>query len=606
MKSLNFALCATMALSCLPIGFAAADDVPEFELRLGHLCDHGRCVEHFREALGKIAHLGNVDARPSLEEPAASVEFPANQAIDVWSLREKLRDQGVEVSQLTPRRLNDVQLRVDLPRWRQAAVTAVESVEWAEGVSGADGAIHVNGARGEVELIALLDALTDIGAAPAAVWLIPSGAAEPKANEQLPAATAAEPKTGGSKVHPIVEFDLVPASKAEFGLTAMLNQPDWSSLTHVVPGETTIASASIGDRKYAKLTPVLDQLQKTGHTPTGIRLREFGDIRIDLGFAHICGEVVMSKPPKPKKGEEPKKDAKPFVPKPMRPADSSNGFQAIKAAVSSVDWIENGIFHQYHTKFEFRGPNQVRVGFQASGEDVVRLDELIDAVREAGFPPTTVTVSRLHPGLPFAKPLPPLLKLTDREGNQQALASLKQADRPLAFAFVSLNCERSKYKDYKPDPKFYEPLGNTIELYQDRVDVIAISASPKDEFTDVVEFWDRTGLSIPIMRDAQGAVHKVLNAQTTPAPHLFVFDGDGLFRYAGDPHNNWEKPDQEQDDYFAKALDRVLAGQYEANGAVFYTSKPCDCSAPTCSCPKCRCGSSCRCGANPKHCGVGF
>ena len=96
----------------------------------------------------------------------------------------------------------------------------------------------------------------------------------------------------------------------------------------------------------------------------------------------------------------------------------------------------------------------------------------------------------------------------------------------------------------------------------------------------------------------------ILNAQPTPAPHLFVFDADGRFRYAGDPHNHWGKPDQEKDDFFSRALDLVLAGEYEENGAVFYNSKPCDCAEPTCSCPKCRCGSSCRCAT--KHCGVGF
>jgi len=92
--------------------------------------------------------------------------------------------------------------------------------------------------------------------------------------------------------------------------------------------------------------------------------------------------------------------------------------------------------------------------------------------------------------------------------------------------------------------------------------------------------------------------------QITPAPHIFVFDAEGKLRYAGDAHDNWESPDKPQDDYLAKALDLVLVGKYLANGAVFYNKSVCNCSHPMCKCPKCGCGSTCRCAV--KHCGVGF
>jgi len=83
-----------------------------------------------------------------------------------------------------------------------------------------------------------------------------------------------------------------------------------------------------------------------------------------------------------------------------------------------------------------------------------------------------------------------------------------------------------------------------------------------------------------------------------------VFDAEGLLRYSGDVHNNWEKPDEEHTDYFAQALDLVIAGKYRENGAVFFNKSLCNCSHPECKCPKCGCGSSCRCGI--KHCSVGF
>ena len=84
---------------------------------------------------------------------------------------------------------------------------------------------------------------------------------------------------------------------------------------------------------------------------------------------------------------------------------------------------------------------------------------------------------------------------------------------------------------------------------------------------------------------------------------MFVFDGDGKLRYAGEAHDQWQKKKPETD-YLGQALELVFQGKYLTNGAVFYNKSLCNCSHPKCKCPKCGCGSSCRCGVG--NCGVGF
>jgi len=243
------------------------------------------------------------------------------------------------------------------------------------------------------------------------------------------------------------------------------------------------------------------------------------------------------------------------------------------------------------------------MSFESKGDDVLVLDPLIEALRKAGFPPQSVTVSRRYPGIPFGKPLPGELQLTDREGKQQTLASMKKEDRPLAFAFVSL--KYPKKKDYKADTKFFEQLKKTVDAYKGKVDFVAVSANAADTFTEVAEFWDKTGVSAPLYNDADETVRAVFNSMVTPAPHLFVFDPEGRFRYAGEPHNNWGKDDKDRIDFLADTLEKVMSGDtYEKNHAAFYNKPLCNCSHPQCSCPKCGCGATCRCGT--KRCGVGF
>ena len=603
------------------------------QLRLGHLCDQKGCVEHFHASIREVPGLGAVRPHPDLKNPQATVYLRAHQAIDVWALRESLRAKSVEISGMAPEELDGCRLRVELPRWRkdekspevrqcmecrERTVQALTELPWADvlGVSG--GGINLRPTRSDLNLVELLDAITRSHRAPRAVWLVPAGVPLPKASPPRLAKPRAAPKKGGSENHPVVELDLAHTCEVGTDMLALLEGQKWASRTQVRSENATLARAAIADRKFAALTPLLNELSAAGQVPKHIRLREFADIRIQIEFDHICGAVVYSKPPKPKKKDpkkkaatkkaepekKPKQQKRPFVPKPLRPAETSNGRKAIEAAVAGVAWIKNGVFAKHHTRPRFSSTRKLFMSLEAKGEDVILLDPLVQALRDAGFPPKSVIVSRLFAGIPFDRPLPGDVEVTDQDGKKLPLLSLKKAGRPLAVAFVSLKSPPIKKKKYTADPKHYLDLGKTIDAYKDRVDFVAVSANKKDEFAEVVKFWAETGVSAPLLHDASGQVRAVFNSQVTPAPHLFVFGADGRLRYGGDPHDNWGNAEKPKDDYLAKALDLVLAGKYLGNGAVFYNKSVCNCSHPKCKCPKCGCGSTCRCGS--RRCGVGF
>ena len=529
------------------------------QLRLGHLCKQRGCVTHFHQSLREIGGLGGVRPHSDLQDPRATVYLRAGQAVDVWGLRETLRDRGVEIVGLTPAELDTFRLRVQLPSWRaddqsdeiqqclvcrDRMVHVLEEIGWANNIEVAGGGINFASAALDVELVELLDAIAKSGSAPSAVWFVPAGAAMPKPAPPQLAKLGPGASQGGSQVQPVVEFDFGHSCDVGTDVLSLLSGQKWASWSRGKTTRVPLTRVAIADRKYAALSPLLGELRGAGHLPKQIRLREFGDIRIQIAFAHICGEVEYSKPPKPKKkskkdnaaqraqkegadqesgyttydSERPpapkpagaKQDKKPFVPKPLRPAKTSNGRQAIEAAIQRVDWIKQAVFEDYHTRPEFNGPQKLTISLAAQGEDVVRLDELIQALRTAGFPPKSVTVSRRFSGLPFAKPYPADLELVDPAGIRKSLASLKQPDRPLALAFVSLKCKR--HEKYQADPKLYQRLARTVDAYRDRVDFVAISANPDDQFAGVTRFWKKTGLTVPLFHDAAGALRAVLNA----------------------------------------------------------------------------------------------
>jgi len=589
------------------------------ELSLGHLCDQRGCVGHLHNALGQVSGLAGVRPHPDPKRPRATVFLRAGQPIDLWGLRSRLRDQGVEVTGILAATRTGDRLRVELPRWktekdsddaqqcmdcRDRTAALLETLKWTGSVKVVGGGIDIipnSEKSGPLNLSGLLELLSQSGTAPRHAWWLPTGVKMPKAAPARVIRPRADPIVGGSSSHPLVEFEFAHNSGIGTDVQTLLNGHKWASRTSVDFDKTTVARLGIGDRRYANIKPLLNEFRNSGRIPQQVRLREFGDIRIQVEFAHICGDVVYSKPPK-KKSKKKTGSKKAFEPKPLRPAKSSNGRKAIEAAVARVSWIKNGKFHEYHTRPTFNGPKKLWLAFETTGDDVVRLDQLVSELRRSGFPPTSVVVSRRFSGLPFGKSMPGNLVLTDPEGKTRKLASLRKPGRPLAIAFVALTSGRKK--DYKANPKYFGQLSRTIQQYGDRVDFVAISGNKQDSFDDLVRFWSKTDAGdVPLLDDADGHLRAALNVQTAPAPHLFVFDRDGRLRYAGDAHDQWKKK-KPKNDYLGQAIELVLEGKYLANGAVFYNKSPCNCSHPRCKCPKCGCGSSCRCAVG--NCGVGF
>ncbi len=592
------------------------------ELGLGHLCDQRGCVDHFHKSIQALPGLVGVRPRPGLKDPGATVYIRAGRPIDVWALRQELRDRGVEVRRLAARDLGPLTLHLQLRRWEKGgdasqclsclerAVQAVRSVPWAAQAAAADGGMRIRLREGEPDLVALLDALEGKGAAPSAVWLVPDPASAPAPSPAAIARLTPEPKRGGSEAHPRVHLDFDHECTGGAALLEVLGRQEWASRTGQAAGTMV---ASVGDRRHADLVPLLRDLRAAGRQPDRIRLSGFGQLRLQVEFAHLCGEVEYSKPPAPKEkkpSDGDKKDPpqaeppKPFVPQPLRPAPSSAARQAVEKAVAGVGWIQEAAYPEYCTRPEFNGPRRLLMALVPSRAELVRPDELIRALAAAGFPPVAVRVSRTFAGLGFGERLPGDLELVAADGEKRLLSSFRRDGRPLAVGFVSLNCPKwDKYK-YEADPGLYRKLKETVEACGDRADFVAISSNSDDPFPRVTEFWERAGLGIPLLRDAEGLAASVLNAQVTPPPHWYLFDGEGRLRYAGDAHDNWDKPAAVQRDYLREALDLVLAGKVAGNGAVFFNSAKCNCSSPKCACPKCGCGSSCRCAV--KHCKVGF
>jgi hypothetical protein len=525
----------------------------------------------------------------------------------------------------------------------------IHSVSWAGEASAVDRGLRVQPPTADADIAELMRAIERSGTCPAAVWLVPAGATPPSPTAPLVARRSATPKAGGSEAHPLIQIDLDHECFTATRPLDALSDLAWVSRSGVAAGPLGDIGASrvldgatllvaVGDRQHAELTPLVREWRRNGQQPRRVRLDGFHDLRVQFEFAHLCGDVEYSKPPEkskkpdgemkhepkkdeskedeqdkpeskqeeskkdePKKDEqqkeepkkeEPKKEEKPFVPQPLRPAASSNARQAIERAVAGVEWVQKATYFEYHTKLEFNGPRRLTMSMQVTSE-AVPLDELINALAQAGFPPTSVRVSRLFPGIAFGERLPADVEVTDATGAKKPLTSFRRPGRPLAVAFVSLKAARKT--KYEADPKFFAQIKKTASTFSDRADFVAVSSNPEDEFTAVAELLKKAEWEVPALHDASGLARAVLNAQSTPPPHLFVFDADGRLRYAGDPHDNWEKPDEKQRDFMAEALELVLAGKWGANGAVYFQSPRCNCSSPNCKCPKCGCGPSCRC-----------
>jgi len=584
-----------------------------FELAFGHLCDATGCVEHLRKSLEGLDALVGVRPRFTAGEAWADLLARAGEAVEVSGLRERLRERSIEALAIVPRGFRQFQILLErgahCPVCRDRSIAAALSVPWASGVAAEGDRLRILSFTREPDLAALLDALDRAGVPARALWLVPEGVPAPPAAAPPAPRSPAALLPGGSRAQPAIRFDLDHECEAGAGLVDLLEWEVWPSGVALerdrLGGPAVLAT--MRERRHADLVPALRSARSGGLHPRRIRLSGFGDLRLQIEFEHLCGEVEYSKPPERKReGKEggDGKEEKPFVPQPLRPASSSPARMAIEKALAGVRWMKEGSYREYHTRPEFDGPRSLALALEVKAGEEVPLDPLFDALAQAGFPPTALRVSRLFPGLSFGALLPGDVEITDAGGAMVSLRSLGRPGRPLALVFTVVKLTQKDKKKYEAEPRDYWRLRETIRAFVDRADFAVVSSNPEDSLPEVAGFLKRAGIEVPILQDPSGQARSVLNAQLTPPPHIYLFDGEGRLRYAGDPHDRWDRPDQPHRDYLARALERVLGGKVEDNHAAFYNSPKCDCSHPGCKCPKCGCGPSCRCAIG--HCKVGF
>jgi peroxiredoxin len=82
---------------------------------------------------------------------------------------------------------------------------------------------------------------------------------------------------------------------------------------------------------------------------------------------------------------------------------------------------------------------------------------------------------------------------------------------------------------------------------------------PADSFEKMVERHRMKGMNFPYLRDEKQEVAINYGAQRTP--EIFLFDGEGLFRYHGAPDDNCYEPENVKRHYLRDAIDAVLAGK---------------------------------------------
>src|SRR5262249_37072506 len=199
-------------------------------------------------------------------------------------------------------------------------------------------------------------------------------------------------------------------------------------------------------------------------------------------------------------------------------------------------------------------------------------------------------------------PHPGDVEVVDADGKQRLSGHLQKPGRPLVLVFSPLKgtyTEGKEERTYQAQPTHFAGLKEVAETYADRADFLAVSSPKDDPFAEVLALWRKAEMPFPVLHDPDQKLATALSAGLAhPPPHVFIVDAAGKLRYAGEFADGWVKPEKIKRVGLTEALERVLDGRYAANGAVFYNSPPCDCSAPSCKCPKCGCGGACRCGCS--------
>jgi hypothetical protein len=390
------------------------------------------------------------------------------------------------------------------------------------------------------------------------------------------------PKTGGTDNDPLIQLEvggLEDDHRAEV-LLACLNQFPWASRTAVLPRYAgTIAEGrlhpkatavvALGERQWADIADLVNQVRKAGFTVSAVHLGQFGSVRIRTQFGL----------------DKPTKEAQ----------------QSIEAAFRKVPWFVDARFTAAGTRPDFSLAKNAEVRAEFTLEDSLLIDvgALLDGLSAAGFPPRAMRVARMFAGVPFGFPIPGDVELVDAAGRRHFSRQLQKGGRPLVLVFLSLTAKYKQGKEeraYRAEPAHFARLKEVAKQYADRADFAAISSPKGDSFADVTALWRKAALPFPVYRDPEQKLATALSAGLAhPPPHVFILDAAGKMRYAGEFADGWVEPEKIKRVYLVEALELVLANEHADTGAVFNNSPPCACSAPGCKCPKCGCGGPCRC-----------
>jgi peroxiredoxin len=319
-----------------------------------------------------------------------------------------------------------------------------------------------------------------------------------------------------------------------------------------------------------------------------VHLTDFGTLRIHTQFGPLDGETVERTEGKQKRVV-------------LAPGNARR--QAIEAAFLKIPWLAEANYTPEGTRPDFNlspSGGVVRAEFKPGPNQVIEVSKLLDALSRAGAPPVSMRVARMGAGVPFGFPLPGDVGVVDPEGKKRRSGQLQKPGRPLVVVFFPLKGTYTAGKEertYRAQPTHFSRLKEVAGKYANRADFVAVGGANGDAFADVTALWRKADMPFPVLQDPQQKLATALSAGlSNPPPHLFIVDAQGKLRYAGEFADGWIEPDRIKRVYLTEALDRVLEGKYAANGAAFYNSPPCGCSAPACHCPKCGCGGPCRCG----------
>jgi hypothetical protein len=411
------------------------------------------------------------------------------------------------------------------------------------------------------------------------------------------------PKTGGTENDPLIQLELPPlaADGGAEALLAALNQLPWASRTAVLPQcpgnvakgrlhPRATAVVAVGERHWADLVDLVRRVREAGYVVAAIHLTEFGTLRIHAQFGPLKGATIEV--------TEGKKKRTVLAP-------GSVPRQAVEVAFSKARWLADASYTAADTKPDYRlspdGP-EVRAGLHLRPGQAIEMTALLDALSGVGLPPLSLRVARMAAGVAFGAPIPGDVMLIDGRGTKRPSGTLHKPGRPLVLVFFALRGKYKQGKDeqtYEAKPAHVARLNEVAARFAGRADFVAISSRKDDAFAEVCALWQKTDMSFPVLHDPEQKLATALSAGIGQLPpHIFILDADGRLRYAGELADGWIDPAKIKRTYVVEALERVLAKNYAANGAVFYNSAPCDCSAPTCHCPKCGCGGPCRCGCS--------